>query len=70
MISEAESALNAPYHGRMVPELENPLIRERLVYSYRIIYHVIEHDEGHNIAIIAMTSGSQLLIPLIDKRTL
>lgn len=52
----------------MVPELENLFIRERLVYSYRIIYQIIEHDEGYNIGIIAIASGSQLLTPILDNR--
>jgi toxin ParE1/3/4 len=33
-----------PLKGRVVPEFENPLIREIFEYSYRIIYR-IEHAE-------------------------
>jgi toxin ParE1/3/4 len=29
-----------PWSGRIVPELEDPTIREILVYSYRIVYRV------------------------------
>jgi toxin ParE1/3/4 len=29
-----------PWSGRVVPELEDPSIREILVYSYRVVYRV------------------------------
>ncbi|MCC5942208.1 MAG: type II toxin-antitoxin system RelE/ParE family toxin [Balneolaceae bacterium] len=31
--------LHSPQSGRIVPEIDDPSIREILVYSYRIIYH-------------------------------
>lgn len=46
-----------PYLGRAVPEIGNEQIRERFVYSYRLIYKI---NEG-NILIVAIIHGKRLL---------
>ena len=46
-----------PLLGRIVPELGDPAIREKLVYSYRIIYRV----EAEIITIAAVIHGKRLL---------
>lgn len=51
-----------PYIGRVVPEIGNKQIRERFVYSYRLIYQI---NEG-NILIVAIIHGKRLLE--IDER--
>ena len=68
LIDAAENAFNHPHHGRMVPELQNPSIREKIVYSYRVIYQLIEHNTGHDINIIAIANGAQLLAPILHER--
>ena len=40
LIKQAETMALFPQSGRMVPEKRNPLIRETIVGSYRIIYQV------------------------------
>ena len=47
-----------PYIGRMVPEFNNPTIRELIQGNYRIIYRVI--DEKH-IDIITVYHSARLL---------
>ncbi len=51
-----------PRSGRVVPELGNPDIREKLAYSYRIIYRV----EAETIIIAAVIHGKRLLESEID----
>jgi addiction module RelE/StbE family toxin len=40
LVEAARNIANAPLAGRMVPELEDPQIREVLVRKYRIVYRV------------------------------
>lgn len=59
----AEAISDFPDIGRMVPEIGNASIRERFVYSYRLIYRV-EKDE---ILLAAVIHGSRLLGPFAQK---
>ena len=52
-----------PQIGRIVPELSDEAIRERFVYSYRLIYQI--HDE--EILIVAIVHGKRLLGSLGDR---
>ncbi len=45
-----------PMLGRMVPELDDEKIRERFVYSYRLVYRI----EREKILIIAIIHGKRL----------
>lgn len=44
-----------PFSGRVVPEFDDQAIRERLVYSYRLIYRV----EAGVVTIAAIAHGKQ-----------
>lgn len=46
-----------PLIGRVVPELGNENIRERFIYSYRLVYKM----EKRKILIIAVIHGKRLL---------
>jgi toxin ParE1/3/4 len=46
-----------PFAGRMVPEFEDEALRERFVYSYRVIYRV----QGQTITVAAVIHGNRLL---------
>jgi toxin ParE1/3/4 len=46
-----------PFAGRIVPELEDESLRERFVYSYRIIYRV----EGQTVTVAAVIHGQRML---------
>ena len=50
LIKQAEAIALFPQSGRMVPEKKDPLIRETLVGSYRIIYRV---DESKKVVALA-----------------
>lgn len=62
IVSTAESIPLHPEMGRIVPEIGNKNIRERFVYSYRLIYRI----ETHQIWIAAVIHGSRLLQPDIE----
>lgn len=59
VIETAESIPEFPELGKMVPEAGVPAIRERLVYSYRVIYRV----EPERILMLAVIHGRRLLEP-------
>ena len=46
-----------PRSGRKVPEFDNEDIRELIVYSYRIIYQLQEHE----VVIAAVIHGKRVL---------
>jgi len=46
-----------PLAGRIVPELDDSKVRERFLYSYRVIYEVGESQ----IAVLAVLHGRRLL---------
>ena len=46
-----------PFAGRVVPEFGEDNIREKLVYSYRIIYRI----QGEMVTIAAVIHGKRLL---------
>ncbi len=52
-----------PLLGRVVPELGNDNIRERFVYSYRVIYQV----SWDNILVLAIIHGKRLLEGVDDR---
>ena len=50
LIKQAETMALFPQSGRMVSEKRNPLIRETIVGSYRIIYQV---DDANKVVALA-----------------
>lgn len=52
-----ESIPEQPLLGRMVPELQDSGLRERFLYSYRIIYQI----SAQEIEILAVIHGRRLL---------
>jgi plasmid stabilization system protein ParE len=46
-----------PNSGRMVPEFQNPRVREVLAYSYRILYKI----EEEQVLILAVVHGKRNL---------
>lgn len=57
IVELGESLPAQPRLGRVVPELDRPTVRERFVYSYRLIYE-IKDDVIH---ILAVIHGKRLL---------
>jgi len=64
IIEKINTILEEPEIGRVVPEIESPKLRERFVYSYRLIYEI--SDDA--IWMIAIFSGKQPLESRLDKR--
>lgn len=62
-LDTARSLVEFPQIGRIVPELGIENIRERFVYSYRLIYQINDHD----ILIVAIIHGRRLFAG-IDER--
>ena len=58
----ARKLMDFPSAGRVVPELGDETIRERFVYSYRLIYRIRNGD----VLIVAVVHGRRLLDPLLD----
>ena len=57
LVDLGESLSTQPKLGRVVPELNNPRVRERFAYSYRLIYE-LKDDAIH---ILAVIHGKRLL---------
>ena len=52
-----------PRAGRIVPELEDEAIRERFVYSYRLIYRI----EQQSVLVVAVVHGRRLLESVMER---
>ena len=63
IISTADSLKKYPFTGRIVPELEDQTIREKFVYSYRLIYEIY----NDNITIVAIIHGKRLFDNALDR---
>ncbi len=57
LLSVSRKLCDFPFSGRIVPEIGNKQLRERLVYSYRLVYRV----EDAHILIVAVIHGKQLM---------
>jgi len=54
-----------PNIGRIVPELSNDSIRERIIYSYRIVYK----KYPGKILIVAIIHGKRHMDSILDRIT-
>jgi addiction module RelE/StbE family toxin len=57
VLSASRSIAQFPLIGRIVPEMSDERIRERFVYSYRLIYRV----ERGRVLLVAVVHGKRLL---------
>lgn len=57
ILETAESLDEFPFRGRTVPELNQKSVRERFVYSYRVIYRV----QNGTATIAAVVHGKRML---------
>lgn len=58
----AESASQAPMLGRKVPEFDDTAVRERFLFSYRLIYRV----SADAVTILGLIHGKRLLASVDD----
>ena len=63
ILETARNLKDFPMAGRIVPELGDKDIRERFVYSYRLIYRLV----GYRITILAVIHGKRLLDPFKES---
>lgn len=63
IIETGRSIESFPWAGRIVPELGDEKVRERLVYSYRVIYQVQERT----ILVVAVIHGRRLIENIADR---
>ena len=63
IVETAESIPEYPELGRMVPEIDDPAIRERMVHRYRVIYRL---DEAR-VLIVAVIHGRQDFGPFVAR---
>ncbi|RLA39044.1 MAG: type II toxin-antitoxin system RelE/ParE family toxin [Gammaproteobacteria bacterium] len=63
VLAVSRSLTEAPLIGRIVPELENNQIRERFIYSYRLIYRIRDDD----ILVVAIIHGKRLIEGVTDR---
>jgi toxin ParE1/3/4 len=59
----AQSVAEQPKIGRIVPELDDPNVRERFLYSYRMLYAITSEQ----IEIVALIHGRRLLGSVEDR---
>ncbi len=63
ILETGRSIQDFPWIGRVVPELEDENIRERFVYSYRVVYQV----DQNRILVVAVIHGKRLLENISDR---
>jgi addiction module RelE/StbE family toxin len=57
ILDSTRNLSNFPLSGRIVPEFDHESIREKIVYSYRVIYRV----ENDIVTIATIVHGKQVL---------
>ena len=63
IVESARKIADFPFAARIVPELGDEHIRERFVYSYRLIYRIYENQA----LIVAVIHGKRLLEAIDDR---
>lgn len=63
IVETAEAIPEYPEIGRIVPEIDDPSIRERLVHRYRVIYRLA----GDRAVVAAVIHGRQDFSPVVAR---
>ncbi|MBK6617254.1 MAG: type II toxin-antitoxin system RelE/ParE family toxin [Nitrosomonas sp.] len=63
ILSVSRSIGEFPLIGRIVPEIGDERVRERFIYSYRLVYRV----ESVRILIVAVIHGKRLLENIAER---
>ncbi|MEK7287687.1 MAG: type II toxin-antitoxin system RelE/ParE family toxin [Elusimicrobiota bacterium] len=64
VVALIEDIARFPFSGRMVPEYQNPQIREKLFQNYRIVYRA----KKHRIEIVGIVHGAQNFTAALRSR--
>ncbi len=59
IMESSDTLVTQPTRGRVVPELNDPAIRELFVYSYRVLYEI--RDIEREVHMLAVLHGRRLL---------
>lgn len=62
IVATAESIPGNPNLGREVPELQDPIFRERFVHKFRVIYRL----DAERVLVVAIIHGSRLFEALLQ----
>lgn len=65
ILDAARTLEKFPFRGRVVPEIALDAIRERYVYSYRLIYRI----RDNKVTIAAVIHGKRMLNPVVGRIT-
>lgn len=57
IVNQTQMLAKFPRAGRKVPEFDDENVRELLVYSYRLIYHL----QGDEVVVAAVIHGKRML---------
>jgi len=63
ILDVTRSIKDFPLIGRIIPELENENIRERFIYSYRLVYQI----KKQKILIVAVIHGRRLFETITER---
>jgi len=63
ILSASRNILEFPLIGRVVPEIGDEHIRERFIYSYRLVYRV----EPGRILVVAVIHGKRLIESISER---
>lgn len=63
VLAAARAASEFPRAARVVPEIGDERIRERFVYSYRVVYRIAEEA----VLIIAIIHGKRMMGDISDR---
>ncbi len=63
IVEKTEQLTDQPEIGRVVPELNDPSVRELIVYSYRLVYMV----KDHHVEILAVIHGKSDFVQAYGK---
>jgi toxin ParE1/3/4 len=64
LISHPQFLQNMPFAGRIVPEFNDPKIRELIFRNYRLVYLV---EANKDVTMLAVVQGNKLLEDLYEK---
>lgn len=63
VLETVENIREFPLAGRAVPELIDSKVRERFVYSYRLVYRI----ENHEVLMVAVIHGKRLFEGISER---
>jgi len=63
ILEASRNLIDFPFIGRVVPETGDERIRERFIYSYRLVYRI----EENRILVVAVIHGKRLFDSIAER---